>query len=111
MKLSPTDATRALITMKVLQRTSGGLSQGPNSRSNRQMTEHFGRADERFTFGQIVDYDEEYARRRHWVSKRWRGRGSGRVWGFSKQQPWCMIVWVDGTKYPERYAHTFWKPR
>lgn len=111
MRISRADATRALLAMKVLQRTSGGLSQGPNSMSNQEMLAFYGHASERFTLGQIVDHDDERWRQSNWVSKLWYGRKSGRVTGFSKQTPWCMWVLVDGTKHPARYSHTFWKPR
>ena len=35
----------------------------------------------------------------------------GRVFGFSKKYPWCIIVKRDGIKYPELYSGSFWEPK
>jgi hypothetical protein len=70
----------------------------------------YGRADERFTWGQLIVFNEARYKELNWTSKRWRGPGRGRVYGFSRKFPWCVIVLVDGWLYPVSYAHSFWDP-
>ncbi len=104
------DTVRPLIALGVIIRTSGGLSHGPNDPYELRRTEFYGRADEHFVWGQIIQFKTELFKAKNYTSKSWRGPGKGRVWGFSKQNPCCLIVLRDGVKYPERYNHTFWEP-
>lgn len=100
-----------LIASKTYVRTSGGLSAGPLHPHNVAMTERYGRADERLCYGQLIVFRDDIFLSMNHVSRSWRSPGSGRVFGFSSQQPWCVIVAVDGVKYPQRYSHHLWEPR
>ena len=97
---------------KVFIRTCGGWSRGPDHPSMLARLHAYGSADARLTIGQIIEFDLDYWKSiGNCVSRTWRSPGYGRVWGFSTQDPTCVIVLKDGTRYPQRYFHLFWKPK
>lgn len=71
---------------------------------NRKMTEKCGRADARFSWGQTVQPSPEG------ITHLGTYMGRGRVWGFGRKYPWCVIILREGVRTPVSYSHIFWEP-